>query len=461
MANKKIHIIGGGTSFHLRPHLALSSNAYGTTARQLADLFRSHVLGQSLDTELHLTKMASSGESDLETNDDIARLLDGLTADPATKIIVLNAAMCDFEGCIEQIDDMFKNAGKYGDRLKSRLVDDLRIHLTPAQKIVNTIRAKRKDIFAVAFKATCGDTREAQYIAGLNLLKEAGVNLVLANDTKTRTNMVITPEESKYSVTQDRAAALKELVDIALHRSTLTFTRSKVVDGDLIPWDSPLVPDSLRQVVDHCIERGAYKSFRGATVGHFAFKIDDTTFVSSIRKTNFNDLARVGMVKVITDGPDSVIAYGAKPSVGGQSQRKIFHDHQQYDCIVHFHCPKLPGSDVPEVSQREYECGSHQCGENTSRGLKRYDEFDLSAVFLQEHGPNIVFKKTADPKKVNAFIDANFNLDEKTGGYVSLGQILKTPDALDTLVALGNASPELIKAIQEGAGEFMKATGMK
>jgi hypothetical protein len=33
---------------------------------------------------------------------------------------------------------------------------------------------------------------------------------------------------------------------------------------------------------------------------------------------------------------------------------------------------------------------------------------------------------------------ANFDLLAKTGGYVSLGQILNTPDTLDTLRSLGS-----------------------
>lgn len=434
MANKTIHVIGGGTVFHVRPHLALAAPAYGGTARRLAELLHQHRLGQTLDVALHLTRMADSGRGDLETNDDVAHLLARLTADPATKAIFLPAALCDWEGSIDG------QAGKDAPRLQSRAQDRVSLDLVPAAKVVGAIRHQRKDIFAVAWKATTGLSPEEQYLAGLNLLKEASVNLVFANDLHTRLHMVITPEEAKYAVTTDREAALRELVDISLHRCQLTFTRSTVVAGEPVPWDSPLVPGALRAVVDHCIARGAYKPFRGATVGHFACKLDERTFLTSIRKSNFNDLGKTGLVKVVTDGEDSVIAYGARPSVGGQSQRIVFHDHADYDCIVHFHCPKKAGSDVPEVSQREYECGSHQCGENTSKGLQRYGR--LSAVYLQEHGPNVVFHRSIDPAEVIRFIEDNFDLEAKTGGYVSLGQILKTPDTLDTLKALtGSGGP--------------------
>ena len=119
----------------------------------------------------------------------------------------------------------------------------------------------------------------------------------------------------------------------------------------------------------------------------------------------------------MTDSPDSVIAYGAKPSVGGQSQRIIFNDHKGMDCVVHFHCPMLdsPRDEIPIKSQREVECGSHQCGKQTSDGLKRFG--NLKAVMLENHGPNIVFSKNIDPKEVIDFIKSNFSLEDKTGGY--------------------------------------------
>jgi len=158
--------------------------------------------------------------------------------------------------------------------------------------------------------------------------------------------------------------------------------------------------------------------------------------LTSIRKSNFNNLATTGLVRVKTDGPDTVLAYGAKPSVGGQSQRTIFRDHEGFDCIVHFHCPlktngelihtiyrgedvtfnRSPiGEVIAIVSQREVECGSHQCGKNTSNNLTDYGDFKV--VMLDNHGPNIVFKRSIDPQIIIEFIERNFDLGKKTGGY--------------------------------------------
>lgn len=419
---KTVEILGGGTVSHVRNHLALCAPAYGKTATQLSNICRAH--SDKLQVNLHLTKMADPMFSDIETNHDVSDLVDKWIADPNVKIIFFNPALVDFDAHVFYEgppsrswfeEDGFTPSGKYEPRLKTSN-GPVRLHLSPSQKIVSEIRRKRKDIFLVAFKTTCGATEDEQYLTGLHLLKTSSCNLVLANDTKTRNNMIITPEEARYHVSTDRDYVLKNLVEMAYLRSHLMFTRSTVVAGEAVSWNSPLVPETLRKVVDYCIEKGAYKPFNGATVGHFAAKIGPTTFLTSKRKTNFNDLAKLGLVNVETDGPDSVIAYGAKPSVGGQSQRIVFEEHPDTDLIVHFHCPIKPGSSVPTVSQREYECGSHECGKNTSRGLAKFGE--LHAVYLDNHGPNIVFNSSCDWRTVVNFIESNFDLSGKTGGPV-------------------------------------------
>jgi hypothetical protein len=410
MSKKKIIIFGGGTISHARSHLALCSPAYGSTARQLAALAQE--LMPTMDVELQLTRMA--GGPELETNADIADCVAAKVGDPSVKMIIMSAAMCDFNADVTTWPTPANGSDlKYGDRLDSTKYHSLT--LSPADKVIGTIRRDRKDIFLIGFKTTTAQPTQKQYLAGLRLCKQASCNLVLANDVVNRVNMVICPEESRYHETTDRAAALRGLMEMAALRSHLTFTRSTVVAGTPVPWTSELVPASLRAVVDYCIANKAYKSFSGATAGHFAVKLNDTTFLTSIRRTNFNQLDVNGLVRIETDGPDTVLAYGAKPSVGGQSQRIVFRDHPGLDCIVHFHCPIKPDSAVPTVSQREFECGSHQCGQNTSQGLRQFG--NLHAVYLENHGPNIVFSRHIDPKEVIDFIAANFDLSQKTGGY--------------------------------------------
>jgi len=414
---KQVHIIAGGTLAYIDAHLALAAPAYGKTGRDLEQLCVERF--PNMDVQLHLTRMASGGQGTLDTLDDVSMLVDGLVGDYGTKMIFLPLAAVDYQpqrlvdadGTIVQ-----ESLGKNAPRVRSRAYPELSLELAAAQKVLGRIRRERKDIFAVGFKQTSGVDVDEQYLQGLHLLKGSSANLVLANDRVSGTHMVITPEEARYHVTTDRNEALRGLVEMADLRSQLTFTRSTVVAGEPVPWGSELVPENLRSVVDYCVSRGAYKPFRGVTAGHFAVKVSDHTFLTSRRKTDFNDLAHVGLVRVETDGPDSVIAYGSRPSVGGQSQRIIFDRNPGLDCIVHFHCPKRAGSLVPTVSQREYECGSHQCGENTARGLGHFG--GIHAVYLDEHGPNIVFAKHEDPTTVISFIEENFDLLRKTGGDV-------------------------------------------
>jgi hypothetical protein len=245
------------------------------------------------------------------------------------------------------------------------------------------------------------------------------------NDVVTRLNMVVTPEEARYHVTKERVEALEGLVEMAMLRSRATFTRSTVVEGAKgVDWDSPLVSGNLRQVVDHCIQRGAYKPLktqRGpVTAGHFAARGPDGKIITSRRWSDFNKLPETGMVLIEPKGKDAVIAYGGKPSVGGQSQRIIFTDHPDLDNIVHFHCPVRPeaADKIPVRSQRPYECGSHECGKNTSDGLREV-EAGIWAVMLEQHGPNVVFRRDVEAARVIDFIERHFDLAAKTGGSVA------------------------------------------
>jgi len=422
----EILILGGGTIAHVRPHLALSAPAYGKTAHTIRELLASRT---ELSREVILTRMAG-GPKNVETNEDIARILKEAVSLSHTKIIFMSAALCDFTA--EVLDrnssgrffETSTRSGKDQPRLQTS-EGQQRLRLDPADKIIKSIRKERKDIFLVGFKTTAGATPDEQYLAGLNLLKGSSCNLVLANDLHTRLNMVITPEQARYHETTDRMEALTGLVEMALLRSKGTFTRSTVVGNPLtrVDWDEDEVPASLRRVVNHCIDRGAYKPFRGSTVGHFAFKVDDHTFITSKRKTDFNKLRDNGMVLVESTGPDNVVAHGAKPSVGGQSQRIIFKEHPDVDCIVHFHCPLKPDAPlaIPVREQRPYECGSHECGKNTSDGLQAFDAGPdeehggtIKAVMLDKHGPNIVFNRNTDPERVIQFIEANFDLAGRT-----------------------------------------------
>jgi len=413
-----IEIIGGGTFFHVRNHLALAAPAYGTTARRLGRICYDYA-GREYNVRTHLTKMAG-GDEGLETNEDVSKLVDTLIADKQTKIIFFNAALVDFQGSIttsgpvgyEWSDDIVTKSGKYEERLKTSNGEQSML-LWPSDKILPKIRKERKDIFLVGFKTTCGASLDEQFLTGLHLLKSSSCNLVLANDTKTRTNMVITPEQARYYVTIDRDLALRGLVEMAVARARGTFTRSTVVKGDSVDWNSDMIPDSLRAVVSHCINKGAYKPFNGKTVGHFAVKVNNNEFITSKRGVNFNHLTQVGMVFCKAQGDDSVIAYGSKPSVGGQSQRIIFREHPGMDCIVHFHCPPKPGVKVSTRSQLPYECGSHECGKNTSEGLAEVGD-GIKCVYLDNHGPNIVFNRKTDWRKVCDFIDKNFDLSKST-----------------------------------------------
>lgn len=315
------------------------------------------------------------------------------------------------------------------DNLAKRLIDDplVKIVVMGDYQVLHKIRQARKDIFLVGIATTLGFKKDAQYARALGMCKNSSCNLVFSMGLSTMQDdfdfggdhyMIVAPEEASYHGSHDIANVVDNLVDMSIKRSHLTFTRSTVIDGALVPWSSEEVPMALRTVVNHCIRSRAYKVFNGSTVGHFAVKLGPSEFLTSKRKSDFNDLDNVGLVRIKTDGPDNVYAFGAKPSVGGQSQRIVFGDHPGLDCIVHAHVPFKEGhpDDIPVVSQRDVECGSHECGNQTSKGLKQFG--NLKAVMLDNHGPNIVFSSDIYPQEVIDFIERNFDLAGKTGGYV-------------------------------------------
>jgi hypothetical protein len=288
--------------------------------------------------------------------------------------------------------------------------------------VIGKLRRERKDLFAVGFKTTAGADEDGMYAAGMNLLKVNGLNLVLVNDLHTRANMVLTPELARYHVTREREEALAGLVEMAWLRHGLTFSRTRVISGELLRWTDPAVPESLRAVVDHCVARGAYRPFNDVTVGHFGFRDPQAhaegrqAFWSSRRKRNFNRSEDRDLVHVTfqQDGSIGSIAEGAKPSAGARSQYEVLSRYEEFDCVVHFHCPARPDapSPVPVRAQRPFECGSHECGRNTAEGLVRFGR--LGAVMLDQHGPNVVFSRSTPAAEVIAFIDAHFDLEKQT-----------------------------------------------
>lgn len=460
-----IHIVGGGTVIHVRPHFSVCAPAYGTLAKSIA---RECSYGYDHEVRLHLTRMASA-DSMLETNDDLAELAKCILDEPRSKIVFWTPAVTDWQPewgfqdgfnehgvlCSQEVklgvlaEGSQAEWGKDAPRLQTRLpgnqgANRLQLNFKPAQKLLSMFRtqqkpylsnnrknplyreAPRKDIFLVACKTTAGATEDEMYEAGVRMMKANSCNLVLVNDVHTRLNMIVTPEQARYCVTKSRNQVVEELVEMALSRSKGTFTRTTLHGGErqLIPLVEPTVPETFRRVIKWCIDNGAYKqNAAGKTVGHFAYRAAPDQLWSSLRHRNFNKLSDQVLVPV-EFGMDPtkkfvVRAFGAKPSAGARSQMQLFQDHPEFDCVVHFHCPLQNGvNDIPVRSQREFECGSLQCGKNTSDGikvLKVMGRIHVGVVMLDKHGPNILFKSTDDPKRVIEFINETFALTKHTG----------------------------------------------
>lgn len=405
---KTVHIFGGGTVSPVRPHLAISAPAYGGTAKRIKKIIKDNF--PEVAVKMHLTKMA--GGRSLETNQDIEKALKKIINNPEPCIVVMSSALADFSG------QVMHDSGSGKDRLDSSQAYIL--NLSPAEKLIQTIRKERKDIFLVGFKAVTSngldsdkEIEDLMFNKAIALVKRASCNLVLVNDLTTGKSAIVTPEESMYGQGLSRDYVLLTLVSMIEWRSGCTFKRTQIVEvpeSRKLHWNHKSIPDNFRKVIDHCIAQGAYKPINGKTVGHYAYKLGPSSFASSIRKQDFNKAHELGFAHVVDDGAG--IMSDVLPSAGGQTQRMIFNLFPETDCIVHFHCPKREYSIVPEVSQWQNECGSVECATDTAGGMSKFG--NVYAVYNIKHGPNIAFNSKTDPQEVIDFIDANFDLGAKT-----------------------------------------------
>lgn len=190
-----IHIFGGGTVQHVRNHMALCAPAYGQTARKL------HASLGPERSQLHLTRMGDY-QSPMETNEDVEKRLHEVLADQSTRAIVFNVALCDYAGQIGDIP-----SGKYAKRLSSREGAQA-MTLAPTPKLLQQVKALRPDVYLVGFKTTAdADMREQRRLA-LRQVAETGADLVFANDTVTRQNLLVSASCWHMGAREDMMADL-------------------------------------------------------------------------------------------------------------------------------------------------------------------------------------------------------------------------------------------------------------
>lgn len=394
---KRVVILGGGTFEPVRNHFSLSAPAFGTTAVKLNTLIEG--------SELVLTKMADRN-SKLVTNKDVENYIDTLLEDENVGTIVLNVAFCDFKS--KPIDGI--DCGLHSDRLKTA-DGGFTLDLEPTDKVISKIRIKRPDIFLIGFKTTTNKSSEDQFLIALKMMKSTKCNLVLANDTVTRNNMVITPEETIYHETNNREDVLVGLSDMIKLRNNLTYNTSKFEKMDSI--DIKNAPNTFKDVVSFLINNGGFieNNGNGFTPGHFCYKNSDNSFVSSQRKANHNLVFTEGMSLVEVNDDLFTVKGDRKASVGARSQWLVLEENPGFDCIIHTHNPLKDGSKLPITEQRPFQCGSLECGLNTVNNMGDFG--NIKAVYLDKHGANILFKSNIDPKEVIEFVKNNIELGVK------------------------------------------------
>jgi hypothetical protein len=196
----KCVIIGGGTFNPIACHLALAAPAFGQTARDMGRWFPD--ITCDMECVVKLTKMADH-TSNLMTNDDVAAYVRDLLGDPLVKIIVLNAAICDFG-----IENPSEEA-----RLSSQK-DYPVVMKGITNKIIRGIKSFRPDIVVCGFKTTHSATRIEQRIRAIESYDSNNLDFLIANDLGTRVNMLVSEHAIEYG---ERGHLLRQMLSGAVH----------------------------------------------------------------------------------------------------------------------------------------------------------------------------------------------------------------------------------------------------
>lgn len=201
MSNTKVVVIGGGTFSHISCHLSLAAPAFGTTARQLAKLYQGH----GVDVELVLTKMADP-DSKIVTNCDLWEKIMALSEDDSVNVLVMNAAVCDFEMDNPSKETRLSSSNDYPVTLKGL-----------KSKMVHWFKDRRPDVVVVGFKTTHGNPWTTQLSKALLSLESNGLDIVLANDVVTHNNMVITRDRAIEQMSREHCLEyiVSESLDLA------------------------------------------------------------------------------------------------------------------------------------------------------------------------------------------------------------------------------------------------------
>lgn len=174
--NTKVVVIGGGTFNHISCHLALAAPAFGATARQLEKLYKGH----GVDVELVLTKMADH-TSNIVTMQDLASKLVEIIDDRDVSVVVMNAAICDFEIDNPSEETRLSSSQDYPVILKG-----------VTGKLIKTFKECRPDVVVVGFKTTHNAKWTTQVSKAALSMEANDLDIVLANDVGTKNNIILT-----------------------------------------------------------------------------------------------------------------------------------------------------------------------------------------------------------------------------------------------------------------------------
>jgi hypothetical protein len=221
---RRIAVFSGGTVIHVRPHFSLCAPAYGNIGTLLEDKLRAadrliNLLpprDNIFFVDSYRTKMA--GGLQIETNEDLANAVNTVLDDKDVSVIVMAAAICDFEPAYIASNSSFSGCSSRFGKDQQRLSSDrgMYLHIRPAQKIIDQIKKKRPDVLLVTFKTTSDQDQDILIRRSKSNMIKSQSDIVLGNDIKNHFNVLVSRKETK--VFEDRVECVEQLaLDIITH----------------------------------------------------------------------------------------------------------------------------------------------------------------------------------------------------------------------------------------------------
>lgn len=391
-----IVITAGGTVEPIDSVRSIRNSSSGTLGAKIAGKLRE----QFPDSEILYvaSRFAVRPEVEhtwIETSSvmDVKEKLEEILTTRKVDIVIHSMAVADYyvEG-IELPDGQFRDASELQNGKLSSDVEEMRIVLKKAPKLISLMKAWQPYIYLVGFKLLNDVTEENLFKVGFDLLRKNRCNLVVANDLARiregkHEGMFIFPEK-KFEKALGKEQIARELSKLIAMRAFCKHSQSLAVSDDSGIRMSIL--HEMKSVGDKLYQKGLLPDVDGGTYGNLSVRDEDDFFITgrNVHKGNLNEsiVCRVESCQEVEE--ESVYAYvryhgKVKPSIDSAIHAKIYEKFPKVKAILHVHTDDLFNR---PLSSYNYPCGTMEERDSIVELMTE----ETSIIQMKKHGVLIV-----------------------------------------------------------------------